>query len=223
MPSKLVESGPRRLLYGTIVVETGQVFVVVVAVAVVAVAVVAGRAGTVVETGPVVAVVVAAVAGVPSLAERKEWGLSLEPFHWSWNRRGPCTERLLLLLWWWWWWNADQQYIIGNDGVQIAEVALEDDTTFTCRARVQTTGQLEDRRIRVNVFIPPRFAAEPADASVVEGESAVFQCQSEGKPSPVYTWVDRNNQNLHGRDRYVHHALIFFSNFMMYFLFISFQ
>lgn len=98
---------------------------------------------------------------------------------------------------------TNQQYIIGNDGVQIAEVALEDDTTFTCRARVQTTGQLEDRRIRVNVFIPPRFAAEPADASVVEGESAVFQCQSEGKPSPVYTWVDRNNQNLHGRDRVI--------------------
>ena len=95
----------------------------------------------------------------------------------------------------------DNNYVIENDGVLIREVSAEDDTFFTCRARVQTTGQLEDRRIRVEVFIPPEFVREPTNTSVVEGETATLECTSSGKPDPVYTWVDRNNQNLKGRER----------------------
>jgi neurocan core protein len=91
---------------------------------------------------------------------------------------------------------TDNQYVIENDGVLIREVSLEDDTHFTCRARVQTTGQLEDRRIRVEVFIPPEFIREPVNTSIVEGEGGFMECQASGKPDPVYTWLDRNNQNL---------------------------
>lgn len=91
---------------------------------------------------------------------------------------------------------ADNQYVIENDGVLIREVSLEDDTYFTCRARVQSTGQLEDRRIRVEVFIPPEFIRQPMNTSIVEGEGGVIECQASGKPDPVYTWTDRNNQNL---------------------------
>ena len=98
----------------------------------------------------------------------------------------------------------DNQYVIENDGVLIREVSLEDDTHFTCRARVQSTGQLDERRIRVDVFIPPDFVREPMNTSVVEGESVVMECHATGKPDPVYTWLDRNNQNLNtNRERYV--------------------
>ena len=96
---------------------------------------------------------------------------------------------------------TDNQYVIENDGVLIREVSLEDDTFFTCRARVLTTGQLEDRRIRVEVFMPPTFVHEPADTNVIEGDDATILCESSGKPDPVYTWVDKNNQNVKGRER----------------------
>jgi len=97
---------------------------------------------------------------------------------------------------------TNNQYVIENDGVLIREVSLEDDTFFTCRARVLTTGQLEDRRIRVEVFMPPTFVHEPADTNVIEGDDATILCESSGKPDPVYTWVDKNNQNLKGRERF---------------------
>ncbi|XP_059352616.1 fasciclin-2-like isoform X2 [Daphnia carinata] len=99
---------------------------------------------------------------------------------------------------------TNNQYVIENDGVLIREVSLEDDTYFTCRARVQTTGQLEDRRIRVEVFIPPEFMREPVNTSIVEGEGGIMECQASGKPDPVYTWLDRNNQNLNlNRERFI--------------------
>jgi len=99
--------------------------------------------------------------------------------------------------------STNNQYVIENDGVLIREVSLEDDTYFTCRARVQSTGQLDERRIRVEVFIPPEFVREPMNASVVEGESTVLECHASGKPDPVYTWLDRNNQNLNtNRERF---------------------
>ncbi|XP_046649181.1 fasciclin-2-like isoform X4 [Daphnia pulicaria] len=99
---------------------------------------------------------------------------------------------------------TNNQYVIENDGVLIREVSLEDDTHFTCRARVQTTGQLEDRRIRVEVFIPPEFIREPVNTSIVEGEGGFMECQASGKPDPVYTWLDRNNQNLNlNRERFI--------------------
>ncbi|XP_045025430.1 fasciclin-2 isoform X4 [Daphnia magna] len=99
---------------------------------------------------------------------------------------------------------TNNHYVIENDGVLIREVSLEDDTYFTCRARVQTTGQLEDRRIRVEVFIPPEFIREPVNTSIVEGEGGFMECQASGKPDPVYTWLDRNNQNLNlNRERFI--------------------
>jgi len=98
---------------------------------------------------------------------------------------------------------SGENYIIENDGVTIKKVGVEDDTFFTCRARVQSTGELQDRRIKVDVIIPPTFVAEPKNASVVEGDSAVIECQANGKPDPTYKWVDRNNQDLVGRERFV--------------------
>ena len=86
--------------------------------------------------------------------------------------------------------------MIENDGVLIREVSLEDDTYFTCRALVPTTGQIEYRQIRVQVIIPPEFIREPVNTSIVEGEGGYMECQASGKPNPVYTWLDRNNQNL---------------------------
>ena len=114
-------------------------------------------------------------------------------FHWNWF---GCY-------WWCCCGGADtgENYIIENDGVTIKKVGVEDDTFFTCRARVQSTGELQDRRIKVDVIIPPTFVAEPKNASVVEGDSAVIECQANGKPDPTYKWVDRNNQDLVGRER----------------------
>lgn len=99
---------------------------------------------------------------------------------------------------------TNNHYVIENDGVLIREVSLDDDTSFTCRARVPMTGQLEVRTIRVEVFIPPEFTREPTNTSIVEGESGVIQCHASGKPDPVYKWLDRNNQDLSlHRERFI--------------------
>ena len=82
--------------------------------------------------------------------------------------------------------------------------------TFTCRARVPQTGELEERDIRLDVREeifnfdiklllqlllqvqePPNWIIKPSDLRGVELNKVEFKCQALGQPPPKYTWVDK--------------------------------
>ena len=46
---------------------------------------------------------------------------------------------------------AGEQYVIESDGLLIKDVTKKNAGTFTCRARVPQTGELEERDIRLDV------------------------------------------------------------------------
>ena len=78
--------------------------------------------------------------------------------------------------------------------------------TYTCRARVPQTGELEERDVRLDVsgqFLgvdcmqfskvqePPNWVLKPSNVRGVEMEKIEFKCQALGSPNPKYTWVDK--------------------------------
>lgn len=44
-------------------------------------------------------------------------------------------------------------FVIDTDGLLIKNVTLDDDGTYTCRARVMHTGELAERNIKVEVSV----------------------------------------------------------------------
>ena len=49
--------------------------------------------------------------------------------------------------------SAGDQYVIESDGLLIKDVTKKNAGTFTCRARVPQTGELEERDIRLDVSL----------------------------------------------------------------------
>ena len=83
------------------------------------------------------------------------------------------------------------QYVIESDGLLIKGVTKKNAGTFTCRARVPQTGELEERDIRLDVQEPPRWVQKPYDLRGVELDKVEFKCEALGSPPPKYTWVDK--------------------------------
>ena len=99
------------------------------------------------------------------------------------------------------------RYVIETDGLLIKQISKSDGGTYTCRARVPQTGELEERNIILDVSFhmmykpdiimllkvqePPSWVLKPSDVQGIESEKAEFKCQALGSPSPKYTWVDR--------------------------------
>ena len=48
---------------------------------------------------------------------------------------------------------AGDQYVIESDGLLVRSVQRGDAGTYTCRARVPQTGELEERHIRLDVQV----------------------------------------------------------------------
>jgi len=86
--------------------------------------------------------------------------------------------------------STGDQFVIESDGLLIKEVDKENSGTYTCRARVAETGELEERDIVLDVQEPPSLALEPSDVRGVEMDKAEFKCEAVGSPKPKYTWVD---------------------------------
>ena len=87
---------------------------------------------------------------------------------------------------------SGDQYVIESDGLLIKDVTKKNAGTFTCRARVPQTGELEERDIRLDVQEPPSWIIKPSDLRGAELDKVEFKCEALGSPPPKYTWVDKD-------------------------------
>jgi len=88
--------------------------------------------------------------------------------------------------------STGDQYVIESDGLLIKDVTKKNAGTFTCRARVPQTGELEERDIRLDVQEPPSWIIKPSDLRGAELDKVEFKCSALGSPPPKYTWVDKD-------------------------------
>ncbi|XP_072756328.1 fasciclin-2 isoform X2 [Anoplolepis gracilipes] len=95
------------------------------------------------------------------------------------------------------------RYIIDAHSLKIKNVQESDDGIYTCRASVQTTGELQERLIRVEVHTRPSIEEISSPVDIIEGENANIECKATGKPSPTFTWIKSlTQQNLSITDRF---------------------
>ncbi|XP_018371028.1 PREDICTED: fasciclin-2 isoform X2 [Trachymyrmex cornetzi] len=98
---------------------------------------------------------------------------------------------------------TNDHYIINTYSLKIKNVQEADDGVYICRASVQTTGELQERPIRVEVHIRPAITEFTKPIDVIEGENADIRCNGTGKPKPAITWVKSlTQQNLSITDRF---------------------
>jgi len=90
------------------------------------------------------------------------------------------------------------RYVVEQDGLVIQDITSEDDGTYVCRAKVQEEGEIEERRIQVEVHSQPEILEPEQDAEfeVVEKEATSIPCRTSGKPVPEITWVDPDNADV---------------------------
>ncbi|XP_015903524.1 fasciclin-2 isoform X2 [Parasteatoda tepidariorum] len=98
-------------------------------------------------------------------------------------------------------WTKDNQlltdrYIVENDGIKVTGVNEEDKGTFSLRAMVQQTGRFQNRKIKVEVHVPPEIIELDDRIEATEGNEAMFRCQASGFPRPVYAWFDPDQRDL---------------------------
>jgi len=91
--------------------------------------------------------------------------------------------------------SSGDQFVIENDGLLIQRIRKEDSGMYTCRARVQQTGELEERDIMLEVQEPPVWIKAPQDVEGVESERVELECSAGGSPLPVYAWVGPQGQD----------------------------
>ncbi|KAL0114096.1 hypothetical protein PUN28_011428 [Cardiocondyla obscurior] len=98
---------------------------------------------------------------------------------------------------------TNDHYVITTFALKIKKVQESDDGIYTCRASVQTTGELQERPIRVEVHVRPTIEEYSSPVDIIEGENANIACKASGKPPPMFTWVKSlTQQNLSIADRF---------------------
>ncbi|XP_011165129.3 fasciclin-2 isoform X2 [Solenopsis invicta] len=98
---------------------------------------------------------------------------------------------------------TNDHFIINTHSLKIKNVQESDDGVYTCRASVPTTGELQERAIRVEVHIKPVIEEILSPVDIIEGENANIECKASGKPPPSFTWVKSlTQQNLSIADRF---------------------
>lgn len=87
-------------------------------------------------------------------------------------------------------------------GLKIRDVQGEDDGTYTCRAAVIQTGELNERNINLEVLEKPKITSLPVRMNTVEGHQFSAFCNATGKPVPNFTWIrDLTQENVANADR----------------------
>ena len=94
------------------------------------------------------------------------------------------------------------RHIIQQDGILIKNITEEAEGVYRCRARVSKIGAINFKDIQVEVHIPPKITGPPENTDGVEKETVNFQCVATGKPTPTYTWVDKESRPLQDMEGY---------------------
>ncbi|XP_055380619.1 fasciclin-2 [Condylostylus longicornis] len=95
------------------------------------------------------------------------------------------------------------KYVIEPDGLLIKNVQESDDGFYTCRALVMQTGDLDERHIRVEVYIKPVIHDLRPEFKAIEGQSFSASCNATGKPVPEISWIkEQSQQNVATADRF---------------------
>ncbi|XP_071576942.1 fasciclin-2 isoform X1 [Temnothorax nylanderi] len=100
---------------------------------------------------------------------------------------------------------TNDHHVITTYALKIKNVQESDDGIYTCRASVQTTGELKERPIRVEVHVRPMIEEILSPVDIIEGENANLKCGNKvtGKPPPTVQWVKSlTQQNLSTADRF---------------------
>lgn len=81
----------------------------------------------------------------------------------------------------------DRSVLRDDKSLHIFQVRREDAGTYVCQAKNEA-GSV-DASARLVVLSPPSFTITPTDATVDEGEKAIFNCHAMGSPHPHIRWV----------------------------------
>ncbi|KAI8505379.1 Neural cell adhesion molecule 1 [Branchiostoma belcheri] len=72
--------------------------------------------------------------------------------------------------------------------LQIANVTLDDEDTYTCEASQTTNGQYDELQILLDVQVPPTLVTRPSSSNGTVGQDVTLLCQATGDPDPTYAW-----------------------------------
>ncbi|XP_065564495.1 fasciclin-2-like isoform X2 [Artemia franciscana] len=97
----------------------------------------------------------------------------------------------------------ESQYLPQSDGILIRNVSREDAGIFTCRASVELTGDLSEKKITLKIIVPPKFKNVIEDIESLEDMSARLDCEAEGEPTPTYELFDAKGEPIIGRPGFV--------------------
>ncbi|XP_072302616.1 roundabout homolog 2-like isoform X1 [Eucyclogobius newberryi] len=78
--------------------------------------------------------------------------------------------------------------------LRIKKASLSDQGTFTCQAE-NRVGKLEASAY-LTIREAPQFVVRPRDQIVAQGRTAVFPCETKGKPQPTVFWQREGGQDL---------------------------
>lgn len=78
------------------------------------------------------------------------------------------------------------KYKIEANGLRITNVTQDDDGNYTCRAEVEADGRYDERKISLEVHIPPVISEGPGKLDAIEGQDVSISCKATGLPLPEY-------------------------------------
>ncbi|XP_035685939.1 neural cell adhesion molecule 2-like isoform X2 [Branchiostoma floridae] len=75
-----------------------------------------------------------------------------------------------------------------TNSLQIVNVTLEDEDTYTCEASQPANGQYDELQILLDVQVPPTLVTSPSSSNGTVGMDVTLICQATGDPNPTYSW-----------------------------------